>query len=153
MNNLFKKLMRREFGPGNYERYCRYIYEEIEQHTLNSKRVFEEMYLLLQTVDSPVLMKKKRRLEQTLLRSLTICRGYFMTVVAVAVTAGMVLLLQPVEQVLYALLAVLGVGLAYKTVEYFVNRYCYVDARMVLIYKAVLEQLCNKGGQKTVMPD
>ena len=102
---------------------------------------------------NPVLKKKQRRLEQTLLRSLTICRGYFMTVVAVVATAGMVLLLQPVEQVLYALLAVLGVGLAYKTVEYFVNRYCYVDARMVLIYKAVLEQLCNKGGQKTVMPD
>ena len=56
-----------------------------------------------------------------------------------------VLLMQPIQPVFGILLTVLGIGIAVKTHEYIVNRYCYMDARLIWIYKNVLDRLCPDG--------
>lgn len=144
MGSVFRKLMRQEFGAGNYERYCRYIYSDMENQTPESRLVYEEMYQYLQSKDIKMLILMKERLDTVILQAFGICRNYSMAVIATAVTVLLLVLLQPAGIILYPLLALTGAGFFIKTYEYLSNKYCYVDARMVLVYKAVLEQLCLK---------
>lgn len=135
--------MRQEFGEGNYERYCRYIYKDIEEQTSDNRMVYEEMYRYLQSKDDQVLILMRERLDMVILQAFEICKHYSITVVATAITILVLVLLQP-GIMLYPLLGMAGIGFFIKTYEYLSNKYCYVDARMILVYKAVLEKLCVK---------
>lgn len=144
MGSVFKKLIRQEFGIGNYERYCRYIYSDMENQKSESRLLYEEMYQYLKTKDVQMLALMKERLDMVILQAFGICRHYSLAVVATAVTILLIVLFKPTGLILYPLLLLAGAGFFAKTYEYLSNKYCYVDARMVLVYKAVLESLCPK---------
>ncbi len=142
MGNVFKKLMRKEFGAGTYERYCGYIYSELENRSQENKMIFEEMYVALKDKDERVLQGKRERLDSVILQAFGICRNYWFTAAAALTTALLVCLLVPGTWLLCLLLAADALGFAAKTCEYISNKYCYVDARIILIYKSVLDKLC-----------
>ncbi len=141
MGNVFKQLVRKEFGSRNYERYCKYIYGEQDQNTRENKMVFEEMYAALKDKDAHVLQEKRKRLDSAILQAFWICRHYSLAAGATTFTILLILLLTPaIEILVIAVGSVLAAFLA-KTCEYISNKYCYVDARIILIYKSVLDQL------------
>ncbi|MDE7297850.1 MAG: hypothetical protein K2N94_03335 [Lachnospiraceae bacterium] len=142
MGNVFKKLMRKEFGEGAYERYCGYIYGEQESRVQENRMIFEEMYLALKDKDMRVLQGKKEQLDRAILQAFVICRNYWFAAAAALLTALLVCLLIPGTWLLYLLLMADAAGFAAKTGEYISNKYCYVDARIILIYKSVLDKLC-----------
>lgn len=145
MGNVFKKLMRREFGAENYERYCRYIIYETEKQNVHNTMIYEDMYRFLESRDRQVLLFMKSRLDGVILQAFGICRGYCGKLLASLATAAALFLIQPAQPAFGILLALVGLGLAVKTYEYIVNKYCYVDARIILIYRNVLERLCPAG--------
>lgn len=145
MGSVFKKLMRREFGAENYERYCRYIIYETEKQSVPNPMIYEDMYRFLESRDRQVLLFMKSRLDGVILQAFGICRGYYGKLSAAFAAALLLLFIRPPQPVLGILLALAGLGLAVKTYGYIVNKYCYVDARIILIYKNVLERLCPAG--------
>lgn len=146
MGNVFKKLMRREFGAENYERYYEYIMHGAEKQNMQNPVIYEDMYRFLEDREPQALLFMKSRLDGVILQAFGICRGYNAKLIAALLTAAALLLIQPAQPALGLLLALVGLGLAVKTYEYIVNKYCYVDAAIVLIYKSVLEHLCRSAG-------
>lgn len=151
MGNVFKKLVRREFGEENYARYCRYILYESGKQKLQNAMIYEDMYHFLEGKDRQALLFMKTRLDGVLLQALGICKGYCTKLLAAFFVLLVLLFLEPGQPVFGILLAAVVLGVGAKTYEYIANKYCYVDARIILIYKSVLETLCpgRKTGQST----
>lgn len=147
MGNVFKKLMRREFGEENYARYCRYILYETEKQKVHNTMIYEDMYHFLEGKDRQSLLFMKTRLDGVLVDALVISKGYCAKLVAAFFVLFVLLFVEPQQPVFGILLAALVLGAGAKTYEFIANRYCYVDARIILIYKNVLEALCP--GKKT----
>lgn len=145
MASVFKKLVRKEFGVENYERYCRYLLYESERVNLQNPMIYEDMYHFLEGKDKQVLRFMKGRLEDTMIQGFIICKGFTTKLSAALGTMFFVLLMQPAQPFFELLLLAIGIGIVLKTHEYIANKYCYVDARLILIYKNVLDRLCPEG--------
>ena len=145
MGSVYKKLVRREFGEENYARYCRYLLYETGRNSPQNPMIYEDMYHFLEGKDKQVLLFMRGRLEQVMIKAFFISKGYTAKLSAALGVMFFVLLMQPIQPVFGILLTVLGIGIAVKTHEYIVNRYCYMDARLIWIYKNVLDRLCPDG--------
>ncbi|MDE6874534.1 MAG: hypothetical protein K2P87_08755 [Lachnospiraceae bacterium] len=145
MGNVFKRLVRREFGEENYARYCRYIFYETGKRRVHNPMIYEDMYRFLEGKDRQVLLFMKHRLDGVLLQAFVICRGYLLKLAAAFATFFMFWVIRPQQPVFGILLGILALGIGAKTYEYVVNKYSYVDARIILIYKNVLDTLCIGG--------
>lgn len=149
MGNVFKKLMRREFGEENYARYCRYIFYETGKQKVHNPMVYEDMYHFLEGKDRQALLFMKNRLDGVLLQAFVICKGYFAKLLTALGTIFLICILRPQPPLYFLLVAAVVLGIAAKTYEYIVNKYCYVDARIILIYKHVLDRLCPGGKMRS----
>ena len=68
----------------------------------------------------------------------------FVPVTIVYVIANFLLIGLKLDYVVTCIsLAVLGISFLYKLTEYLTNRYCFIDAYLVMVYRAVLEKLNN----------
>ena len=143
MGNVFKQLVRKEFGSRNYERYCKYIYGEQNQSARENKIVFEEMYAELKDKDVRILQEKRKRLDSAILQAFWICHHYSLAAGATVFTVFLIILLTPAIEILVIAAGSVAAAFLAKTYEYVSNKYCYVDAKIVLIYKSVLDQLSS----------
>ncbi len=145
MGNVLKKLVRKEFGEENYARYCRYIFYETGKPRAQNPMIYEDMYHFLEGKDPQALLSMKERLDRVLLQAFVICKGYSAKVAASLGAMFLLYLLELPPLVFMIFFGIVLIGITVKTFEYVGNKYCYVDARIVLIYKNVLEKLCLGG--------
>ena len=141
MTSVFKKLISRELGEMNYNRYFFCYQKGIANKTCNSREIYNDIYEKLKDKDIRAIKRMHDRLNDSMLLALRISKTYLFSSLFYL---GTVLFLFGVG--IRPVLIVIGVVLMtlcflFKTLEFFVNKYCFIDAQIVLVYKAVLDEL------------
>ena len=140
MFNVLKKMLRSEFGRVKYEEYARSIKQNIREAKTDNSEIFNDLYKFLQEKNGKTLEEMQERLNHTLLDAFQVSRNYLWAFVAYL--AAFFVIGSYVIQ-LYAIPLLLFISAAFlvKTYEFLVNKFCYVDAHLVLIYKSVLDKV------------
>ncbi len=141
MSNVFKKLISKELGEVNYHRYFSFVKRNIENRTADSQLIYNDMYEKLKYRDLKSITKMHNRLNDTMLLAFRISRNFFFAFMFYL--AAMIFLiaksLRP-EMTILALI-LMSITFIYKTYEFLANKFCYIDAQIVLVYKAVLDRI------------
>lgn len=146
MFNVLKKTLRKEFGQQKYEQYARHIKRNIREAKQDTTEIYNDLYALLREREAVRLLEMQERLNASMLEAFYISKNYVMAFVAYL--AAFVVIASFVAQ-MYAvpsMLLISGLFLV-KTYEFVVNKFCYVDAHMVLVYKSVLDRLLTEQRQ------
>ncbi len=146
MFNVLKKTLRKEFGQDKYEKYAQSIKQNIREAKTDNSEIFNDLYDILQQKNEKTLQEMQERLNTSLLDAFQVSRTYLWAFVAYL--AAFVIICSYVIQ-LYAipLLFVISGAFLVKTYEFLVNKFCYVDAHLVLIYKSVLDRIFRERKQ------
>ena len=140
MFNVLKKTLRSEFGQTKYEQYAQSIKKNIREAKKDNSEIFNDIYESLQNKDEQKLEEMQERLNESLLNAFYVNKNYIGAFIAYLV--AFVIIASFVAQ-MYAIPLLLFISAMFlvKTYEFLVNKFCYVDAHMVLIYKAVLDRI------------
>ncbi|MDF2542994.1 MAG: putative rane protein [Herbinix sp.] len=141
MSSVFKKLISKELGEYNYHRYFSFVKKNLENKKIDSHMIFNDMYDKLKYRDLKSITKMHDRLNDTMLLAFRISRNYFVSFLFFlgAVIFLIAKALQP--EITIIALILMNVCFIYKTYEFLVNKFCYIDAQIVLVYKAVLDRI------------
>lgn len=141
MASVFKKLISKELGEMNYNRYFFCYQKGIVNKTSNNKEIYNDIYEKLKDKDLKVINRMHERLNETMILALKISKTYLFSFLfylgAVLFVLGLKLI--PIFAVIG--IASMTVCFLFKTYEFVVNKYCFIDAQIVLVYKAVLDEL------------
>jgi len=138
--NVLKKTLRKEFGHEKYEQYAKSIKQNIREAKTDNSEIFNDIYATLQNIDEKKLMEMQERLNESLMNAFYVGKNYIGAFLAYL--AAFAIIGSFVAQ-MYAIPLLLFISAMFlvKTYEFLVNKFCYVDAHMVLIYKAVLDRI------------
>ena len=138
VKSVLGKLIQREFGRDSYARYTEKLNKK------QSMDIFCDIYEKLRHESSDDLNHALKNLLDSVQVSIRISRNYLYIAMGVVVTLFTLFLLElpPSVLILSGGAALLCFG--YKTVEFFRNRYCDRDIRIVLIYKIALFHLLEE---------
>ncbi len=141
MSNLFKKLISKELGEVNYNRYFSFAKKNMEAKVSDSQTMFNDMYDKLKYRDLKSIAKMHNRLNDTMLLAFRISKNFFLAFLFYLFASIFLIAkgLQP-ELTIIALI-LMNVCFVYKTYEFISNKFCYIDAQIVLVYKAVLDRI------------
>lgn len=139
MLSVLGKLLCRELGEQKYNMYFRYysLFEDSSDSN-HQNVIFRDIYSQLAGKDIYALQDMLERLLDAVSLSVRICRQYIWVWLATLLTI-IFLLVSPVSLGFTAagiFLVVTGFG--YKSMVFMVNRYCIVDAGIILLYKTAL---------------
>ena len=146
MSNVFRKLIRKELGEANYYRYSSFIKKNIVNRNINERIndnqiIFNDMYEKLKYHDMNSLSKMYKRLNDTMLLAFRISKNFIFAFL-VYLLASIYLILRSMSPELTAIsLILVNICFIYKVYEFISNKFCYVDAQIILVYKAVLDRL------------
>jgi hypothetical protein len=141
MTNVFKKLISRELGEVNYHRYFSFVKKNMEIKKVDSQLIYNDMYDKLKYRDLKAITKMHNRLNDTMLLAFRISKNFFFAFL-VYLGASIFLIVSDLHpQVTIAALVLMNFSFIYKTYEFLVNKFCYIDAQIVLVYKAVLDSI------------
>lgn len=149
MANVFKKLICKEFGDKDYYKYF-FSYQDMlynddfEIDQVVKDEVYDDIYNKLKNLDSKTLIRKQNRLADTMMTAFSIS-STFLIVVAFYIATMWILLSQGLNPVVvkFSIIAV-STAFLYKAYEYVINKFCFVDAHIAIIYKTVLEKLIEE---------
>lgn len=141
MMSVFKRLIRRELGEGNYNKYFTYIQKNLRDKSLESKEVYEDIYFRLKDRDIEAIAHMHDRLNDAMLLAFRISKTYIFALIAYI--AGSIFLLSQglMPAITIVALVLMSSLFLVKTYEFVINKYCFIDAQIVLVYKSVLERI------------
>ena len=141
MMSVFKRLIRRELGEGSYNRYFTYIQANLKNKSLESQEVYEDIYQTLKDRDIETIAHMHDRLNETMLLAFRISRTYIYAFIAYLVATIFVIWRGMTPFIAIPTLTAISAAFIFKTYEFVINKYCFIDAQMVLVYKSVLERI------------
>lgn len=163
MLSILGKLLCRELGEYKYDlyfsHYSRYIKElsendqreakEVKVAAKHNEEIFIDIYEQLKMKDIYDLQQMLERLLSAIELTVRISKQYMFVWIATVLTI-IILLASPVS----AIITVIGVltvimSFVYKSMVYVVNRYCFIDANIILLYKTALFHTIITYGKKT----
>lgn len=123
--------------------------EEVLRNTysrtkLEDKKIFKDMYEQLEEKNSEYIKERKELLAETLYLALQIGRKFFSVFIFYLVANIIILALGLDYTVTCVSVALMGACFIYKLVEFLSNKYCFIDAYLIMVYKTVLEKLSGK---------
>lgn len=141
MASVFRKLISREFGENIYYKYFYVCQRSLQDKVFDSDEIYQDIYRRVERKDKGDIKKMQKRLNESLIIAVRIIKTYviFVVYVLAAVLYLVTLGLSPLVTAVGILL--ISFVLLQKTYEYIINKYCYIDAQIVLIYKNVLDKL------------
>lgn len=141
VSNVFKKLISKEMGEVNYHRYFSFVKKNMETKSVDSQALYNDMYEKLKYRDLSSITKMHNRLNDTMLLAFRISKNFFFAFI-VYLAASIFLITKGLQPELMVLSMVLmSLCFVYKIHEFISNKFCYIDAQIVLIYKAVLDRI------------
>jgi hypothetical protein len=141
MANVFKKLIRKELGEINYHRYSSFIKKNTDNRISDSQTIFNDMYEKLSSRDLKSISKMHNRLNDTMLLAFRISKN-FLFAFLFYILASIYLIFRTMSPEFTAIsLLLINLCFVYKTYEFISNKFCYIDAQIVLVYKAVLDRI------------
>lgn len=155
MVNVFRKLIRREFGDKKYNQYVgsyhrKMLEKNFDYRNLQNEEIYNDIYNNLKDKDLESLKKMFDRLTEAMLMVVKISRTYFTNLIVFLAGAFFLISRDLVPWVTIVSIILMGCCFLYKTYEYVTNKFCYIDARIIIVYKSVLDQLL-KGYRKNVL--
>lgn len=148
MSSVFKKLISKELGENNYDRYFFFIKRNIETKTNDSKLLYNDIYEKVKNRDLRSISLMHDRLNDTILLAFRISRTYLYAFL-VFLAVSFFLLVKDLNPIITVMALVLvGICFIYKTYEFIINKFCYIDAQIILIYKAVLDFIILSEGER-----
>ena len=147
--NIFRKCLKKQFGKSKYVMYVKMCEEEVEKSTisktkLEDKKIFVDMYEQLKQENEEYIKEKIAILSERLKHSLRVGRGFSGIFVFYILADIFLIALQLDHIITCAALLLMGICFIYKLLEFLANKYCFVDAYLIMIYKSVLEKLYKK---------
>lgn len=152
MLSILGKLLCSELGENNYDNYFRHYSRYVKDisgsdaqisrdnnSTLKqNEEIFYDIYKQLRCKDIYTLQGMLERLLAAIELTMRISRQYRWVWLATVATI-IILIVCPIS----GLLTFVGVftvvtGFGYKSIVFIVNRYCFIDANIVLLYKTAL---------------
>lgn len=151
MSNVFKKLISKELGEVSYHRYFSCVKKNMETKLTDSQTIYNDMYDKLKYRDYKAIARMHNRLNDTMLLAFRISKNFFLAFLFYLASSIFLIAkgLQP-ELTIVALI-LMNLCFIYKTYEFVSNKFCYIDAQIVLVYKAVLDRIIlndHKGAQE-----
>lgn len=141
MSNVFKKLISKELGEVNYHRYFSFVKKSMDTKRADSQVIYNDMYEKLKYRDFKSIMKMNNRLNETMLLAFRISKNFFFAFI-VYLGASIFLIVNGLQPMItIGALILLNISFIYKTYEFLANKFCYIDAQIVLVYKAVLDRI------------
>lgn len=149
MLNEFQSFLKKELGSTKYRDYFAEYKKMDQMRRINGDkisigRVYEDIYAELKKSEFMILLQKQQRLKETMTIVFRICRHYIF-VVATYVLASMMIIFFG-KNIPVNVFCVMGMSAAflYKTYEFVVNKYSYLDAYIIIAYKAALEKCLSE---------
>jgi hypothetical protein len=145
MINAFEGLLRQELGNSKYVDYLR-KYQKMEQlrrtkgEMIKISDVSEEIYEGLKEKDINVLLQMQSRLKDTIMLVLRLSKHYIFIVITYFLALAIIFSLGEVTYINTITSVILTIAFFYKTYEFLVNKYSYLDAYIVIAYKTALEK-------------
>ena len=141
MSNVFKKLISKELGEVNYHRYFSAVKKNADSRMIDSQLIYNDIYEKLKYRDLKAITKMHSRLNDTMLLAFRITKNFFFAFMFY-LAASIYLVAKEIRPELTILaLILMNVCFVYKTYEFIANKFCYIDAQIVLVYKAVLDKI------------
>jgi multisubunit Na+/H+ antiporter MnhF subunit len=146
MINVFKEFLNQEFGKTNYNRYFNAVKKSLEKKSYyarkkGSEELYQELFFSLKDEDDETLKKKLENLIDAMYMAVRINRHYWLVLLFYLVACLVLIGEQLDGRITVVSLLTISVCFLYKTWEFVVNKYCYVDANIILVYKSVLDQI------------
>jgi len=141
MGNVFKKLISKELGEVNYHRYFSFVRKNIESRKSDSQVLYNDMYEKLKYRDIKSITKMHNRLNDTMMIAFRISKNFLFSFL-MYLFASIYLIAKDIRPELTIIaLILMNLCFIYKTYEFVANKFCYIDAQIVLIYKTVLDRI------------
>ncbi len=141
MSNVFKKLISKEMGEVNYHRYFSFVKKNLETKMSDSQLIYNDMYEKLKYRDLKAITKMHNRLNDTMVLAFRISKNFFFAFVFyLAASIFIIARIHQPELVIIALV-LMNLAFVYKAYEFIANKFCYIDAQIILVYKAVLDRI------------
>ncbi len=146
MLGVFERFLKKELGRQTYEKYCssfdKYrLDKSIQNRITSSQTIYDDLYESLKDQDIAVLQHKLERLINSMCESVNISK-YYMFSFFFYLGCSLFLIFQNLDpQITIFTLILMSGAFIFKTCEFVANKYCFVDANIVLVYKSVLDQL------------
>lgn len=143
---MFKKLITKELGASRYNKYF-FCYQKLiiekkyDSTKLSNQEIHDDMYNTLKDRDIVTLQKMLERLLDCMHLALSISKQYMFILFAYVLTIVLILSQGFLWWITVCSIAVLSIAFIYKTIEFIVNKYCFIDAHIILVYKSVLDEL------------
>jgi len=151
---VFKKLITKELGASRYNKYF-FCYQKLiiekkyDSTKLSNKEIHDDMYNTLKDRDMVTLQKMLERLLDCMHLALSISKQYMFVLFAYILTIVLILSQGFLWWITVCSIAALSIAFIYKTIEFIVNKYCFIDAHIILVYKSVLDELIlNRAKQR-----
>ena len=147
LSSVFKKLITKELGASRYNKYF-FCYQKLiiekkyDSTKLSNKEIHDDMYKV-------TLQKMLERLLDCMHLALSISKQYMFVLFAYILTIVLILSQGFLWWITVCSIAALSIAFIYKTIEFIVNKYCFIDAHIILVYKSVLDELIlNRAKQR-----
>lgn len=143
---MFKKLITKELGASRYNKYF-FCYQKLiiekkyDSTKLSNQEIHDDMYNTLKDRDIVTLQKMLERLLDCMHLALSISKQYMFILFAYILTIVLILSQGFLWWITVCSIATLSIAFIYKTIEFIVNKYCFIDAHIILVYKSVLDEL------------
>lgn len=141
MSNVFKKLISKELGETNYHRYFSFVKKNMDEKVGNSQSLYNDIYEKLKYRDLRAITKMHSRLNDTMLLAFRISKNFFLAFIFYLSASIFLIARELRPELTIVALTLMSMCFVYKTYEFVSNKFCYVDAQIVLIYKAVLDRI------------
>jgi hypothetical protein len=147
--NVFRKCLKKEFGNSDYGRYVLMCHEELQQsgvleeEDVNDKAVYKDMYERVKKMKPDEIKQKKEMLAIALAQKLQIARQFAFVFLFYLVASIVVIALNLNPTVSHISLILMGICFLYKTYEFVCNKFCFIDAYLIMVYHSALEHASN----------
>jgi len=145
MASVFKKLISSELGENNYNKYFFVCQKSLQNKVFDSKEIYNDIYENLKNKDRITIKKMQGRLNDAMFLAVRISKTYFFSFLFF-IGALFFLITKDLHPIITIISILLMVMLFLtKTYEFIVNKYCFIDAHIVLVYKTVLDKMSITG--------
>ena len=145
--NVFRRCLKKEFGKSQYGMYVTMCRKELKEQTdgqtvtLSGKAVYQDMYNHVRKMGQEEIARKKERLMKTMLQAFQIGKQFSFVFFFYLMASFLLIALNLQPGVTHVSLMLMGLCFLYKVYEFVCNRFCFVDAYLVMVYKTVLEKV------------
>ncbi|MDF2473488.1 MAG: hypothetical protein K0R21_1270 [Anaerocolumna sp.] len=141
MASVFKDLIRKEFGDNSYNKYFFICQKSLENKKLENKEIYNDIFEHIKNKDQAAIKNMQKRLNDSLLLAVRISKTYFFAFLFYLGASFFVIMKDINPFVTIVSLILMSICFIGKTYEYLVNKYSFIDAHIVLVYKTVLDRV------------